>query len=282
MKAIVKKSNALVNASYRLTTVEQRLVLLAIVQSKGKAIEGLEFEIRAEDYAKQYGVSTNTAYEALKEATAELFDRSFSYQTITKSGQMGEVKSRWIADRTYINGEGVVKITFAPKVLPLVAELEKAFTYYELEQISELKSQYAIRIYEMLMSWRTKGEMPTISITELRKRLDLGIKYNAVKDLKKYVIDLAIEQINENTDIIVTYEQHKRGRTVSGFTFTFKFKKNSPERDPNTVDFIEGQTDNEKNKRKSITKAQAEKMARVGESYKELYRRLSQNYIIKG
>lgn len=280
-KCIVKKSNALINASHRLSATEQRLILLAIVQAKGKATKQTELEIRAEDYAKQYGVTPNTAYEALKEASNELFDRSFSYEYIDDKGNLNEVKSRWVQSRTYVSGEGVVKIAFTDMVLPLISDLESKFTYYELEQISGLKSQYAIRLYEMLMSWRSKGEMPTISITELKKRLDLGDKYSAVKDFKKYVIDLAIEQINEHTDIIASYEQHKRGRAISGFTFSFKFKKTTSDRDPNTVDFLEGQTDNEKRKRKVITKAQAEKMANVGESYKDLYGRLSKDYIIK-
>ena len=153
---MVKKSNALVNASYRLSTVEKRLILMAIVQAKGKASEVNELEILAEDYAKQFNVELPTAYQALKDATDELFERSFSYDYINSQGNISEVKSRWIQERTYINGEGVVKLSFAQKVLPLIYELEKAFTYYELNQISNLKSQYAIRLYEMMMSWRTK------------------------------------------------------------------------------------------------------------------------------
>lgn len=280
-KDVVKKANALTNARTRLSSTEQRLILLAIVQAKGKATMQTELEIRAEDYAKQYGVATNTAYEALKDASNDLFDRSFSYEYIDDKGNLNEVKSRWVQSRTYVNGEGVVKIAFTDKVLPLISDLEREFTYYELERISRLTSQYSIRIYEMLIAWRTKGEMPTISLTELKKRLGIEGKYKAIKDFKKYVLDLAINEINEHTDLIAKYEQHKRGRTISGFTFSFKFKKEAQERDPNTVDFIEGVTDNEKRKRKTITKAQAEKMANVGESYQDLYRRLSKDYIIK-
>ena len=110
--------------------------------------------------------------------------------------------------------------------------------------------------------------MPTISLTDFKKRLGIEDKYTRMRDFKVRVLDLAIAQINEHTDIIASYEQHKKGRIVSGFTFSFKFKKTSAN---NKV--YEG--------RKVITRAQAEKEAFVGESWKDLYTRLSKDYVIQ-
>ena len=278
---VVKKANALVKASYRLSTSEQRLILLAIARAEGKAVEQTEVIVRAEDYAKQYEVSLSAAYKALKDASEGIFERSFSYTFVRENGEIGEVKSRWVSDRTYFEKSGEVSISFAPKVLPLISQLERAFTYFELKNISGLKSQYAIRLYEILMSWRSRGEMPTISLSDLRERLGAGEKHKKLANFKCRILDLAVEQINDTTDIEVSYEQHKRGRTVSGFTFSFKLKKNSEERDPRTIDIFDGVSDGEKRKRKIITKSQAEKMAKVGESYQDLYRRLSKEFLIK-
>ncbi|RSR85826.1 RepB family plasmid replication initiator protein, partial [Acinetobacter baumannii] len=63
---------------------------------------------------------------------------------------------------------------------------------------------------------------------------------------KKRVLEPSIKQINEHTDIIVTYEQHKKGRIISGFSFKFKQKKQpkvEAKRDPNTPDFFIKMTD---------------------------------------
>jgi plasmid replication initiation protein len=68
-------------------------------------------------------------------------------------------------------------------------------------------------------------------------------------DFKKFVLDLAVKQINEYTDITVKYEQHKKGRTITGFTFTFKYKnkpkaeKQLEQRDKNTADMFTQYTD---------------------------------------
>ena len=46
-------------------------------------------------------------------------------------------------------------------------------------------------------------------------------------DFKKYVLDIALKQVNEHTDITVKVEQHKTGRTITGFSFSFKQKKSA-------------------------------------------------------
>ena len=81
-------------------------------------------------------------------------------------------------------------------------------------------------IRDSLIAWRSSGKTPVISLTEFRQKLGvLPDEYPRMFDLKKRVLDLAVDQISQNTDIQVTYEQHKTGRNVTGFSFTFKAKK---------------------------------------------------------
>lgn len=225
---IVVKDNALINASYNLDLTEQRLILLAIVEARqsGKGINANDpLVVHADNYANQFNVHKNTAYATLKSACHALFLRQFSYQQ-GSADNIEYVKSRWVSEIRYIENEGIVKLIFAPAVVPLITRLEKHFTKYELEQISNLSSAYAIRLYELLVSWRSTGETPFYELNDFRKIL--GVKetdYPIISDLKKRVLDISIKQLNEHTDIIVQYEQHKKGRSISGFTFTFKQKK---------------------------------------------------------
>ena len=65
-----------------------------------------------------------------------------------------------------------------------------------------------------------------IFLTEFRQKLGvLPEEYPRMFDFKKYVLDSALKQINAHTDIQVTYEQHKTGRSITGLSFTFKAKK---------------------------------------------------------
>ena len=108
--------------------------------------------------------------------------------------------------------------------MPLITNLERHFTSYQLEQVKDLTSIYAIRLYELLISWKQKKKVE-LSLVDLR--LKLGIEpneYKAMNNFKAKVLDLAVSQINEHTDITVKYEQVKQGRTITGFKFSFKQK----------------------------------------------------------
>ncbi|ESK35369.1 hypothetical protein P256_02608 [Acinetobacter nectaris CIP 110549] len=253
-KELVVKDNALINASYNLDLVEQRLILLAIVEAResGKGINANDpLAIHAESYMNQFSVHRNASYKALKIACDNLFARQFSYQELNERGNIENIKSRWVSEIRYIENEAIVKIIFAPAIIPLITRLEKHFTSYELKQVSHLKSPYAVRLYEILIAWRSTGKTPIINIADFRQRIGvLNTEYKLVADFKKRVLEPAIKQVSEYTDIKATYQQHKTGRTISGFSFKFKQKPQleieksvNPKRDPNTPDFFIEMTD---------------------------------------
>ena len=226
---LIVKDNALINASYNLDLVEQRLILLAIVEAResGKGINANDpLTVHAESYINQFGVHRNTAYQALKDACNDLFARQFSYQTMSEKGNVVNHKSRWVSEVAYIDNEAIVQLIFSPAIVPLITRLEEQFTKYEIQQISNLSSAYAVRLYEILIAWRSSGSTPIIPLTDFRKKIGvLDSEYKRMYDFKKYVLDIAIKQINEHTDITVKVEQHKTGRSITGFSFNFKQKK---------------------------------------------------------
>ena len=249
---LVVKDNALINASYNLELTEQRLIMLAIINARetGQGITAdSKLEIHASDYAKHFNVSTDAAYKALKDAVNNLFNRQFSYTAeYKKTGKTGVVRSRWVSRIFYVDSLAILEITFAPDVVPLVTRLEEHFTSYQAKQVAHLTSKYAVRLYELLIAWREAGKVPPIEISEFRNRLGLlDDEYTAMHNFKKRVLEPSIQQINEHTDITVTYEQHKKGRTISGFSFRLKQKpqpkKVESKRDPNTPDFFIKMTD---------------------------------------
>ena len=251
MRDLVVKDNALINASYNLDLVEQRLILLAIVEAResGKGINANDpLEVHAESYINQFNVARQTAYQALKDVCKDLFARQFSYQEINKRGNVENVLSRWVSEIRYIDDEATVKLIFAPAIVPLITRLEVQFTKYELQQISNLSSAYAVRLYELLIAWRSTGQTPVIELTEFRNKIGiLDDEYTRMGNFKDRVLNLAIAQINEHTDITVKYEQHKKGRNISGFSFSFKQKKgvtaNANSKSSNTLDLFSKMTD---------------------------------------
>lgn len=285
---LVVKHNLLINASYNLEVTEQRLILLAIINARqtGNGITAdSKLEIHASDYASRFDVTNDGAYRALKNAVLNLFDRQFSFKEEDKNGKVGTVKSRWVSRIKYIDDSATLEITFSPDVVPLITRLEKHFTSYQIKQIAQLTGKYAIRLYELLIAWREVGKIPQIGLAEFRNKIGVeDDEYMRMSDFKIRVLEPSIKQINEHTDIRVTYEQHKSGRNITGLSFKFKQivkqqnEKSKNKRDPNTIDLFSKMTDAQRHLLASkLSKLHEMSEYSLGsESFEELAKRLAE------
>ena len=277
MKEIVVKDNALINASYNLDLVEQRLILLAIIEARetGKGINANDaLEVHASSYINHFNVEKHTAYTVLKNAADDLFERRFSYQFINGNGNTEHVKSRWVSEIRYVENEALIKLIFAPSVVPLITRLEQHFTSYELKQVSQLSSRYAIRLYELLIAWRSTGQTPIFELSKFRNQLGISDdEYKRMELFKRRVLDVAISQVNELTDITVSYDQHKKGRTITGFSFSFKQKKERQKSEPKPKIISDKQLDLFANKL-AYDDAFSSQFSEIGESYENFVERL--------
>jgi len=228
---LVVKSNQLVEASYRLTLAEQRIILFAIVTARrtGQGLMADDFvEIQAADYAAMFEVPVKQAYEQIKEAAQTLFNR---YVVVhghsARTGKPEVTKVRWLSAASYIDGEGVIKLRFAQDMVPHITRLEACFTRYQLEQVAGMSSAHAIRLYELLMQWGSTGQRE-LELAWLKRALQLENEYASIKNFKKRVIDVALAQINAHSDLSVRYTQRKTGRAVTHFLFHFAPKAAAP------------------------------------------------------
>ena len=124
----------------------------------------------------------------------------------------------------YIDTAGMIELQFTDDVIPLITRLSEQYTEYDLKQVSELQSEYAIRFYELMMQWKSVGKTNKITIDDLRKKL--GVKpeqYKQMCNFKTRVLDHAVKQINDYTDITVKYDQHKTaGKTITAISFNLR------------------------------------------------------------
>ena len=165
---LVVKDNALIQASYTLGLSEQRLMLLAILEARetGKGIDHTSLlRVHAHAYADQFGIDKNNAYEVMRDASKGLFDRYVTYHDKNpKNGNDRSFHCRWVDRIGYEKATGTVFLRFTVDVVPLITRLENNFTSYEIEQVANLDSGYAIRLYELLIQWRITGKPPVFEL----------------------------------------------------------------------------------------------------------------------
>lgn len=251
MADLVVKTNRLNTATQNLSLSEIRLMQLAIVDARetGKGLStDKPLTISASRYAEAFNVTRQTAYEAILKAEKTLFDRRFSF--LDTDNRM--VKSRWVQRVKYLDDEASIEVILTFDVVNEVTRIdgyEQFFTQYLLEQTATLKSAYSVRLYELLVQWKTARKTPVFDIEVFREQLGVNsTDYERVYDFKKNVLDVAVKEINEKTDIQTSYDQVKIARKIIGFKFVIKEKPKKTEnnqRDPNTSDMfmIDGLTD---------------------------------------
>lgn len=248
---LVVKSNRLNMAIQNLTLPELRIVQLAIVDARETG-NGLSTDtplrIDAMRYAEAFETTRQNAYVRMKEAEETLFNRRFTF--LDSEGKT--VKSRWIQRVRYLDDEGAIELAFTLDVVKGITRLDGAeefFTQYLLSQTSNLNSVYSVRLYELLIQWKTAGKTPVFELSLFRGQMGLKDgEYKAMNDFKKRVLDLAVNEINEKTDLTVSYTQEKKGRLIHGFKFTVKQKEKTKkevktDRDNNTLDMFYKMTD---------------------------------------
>jgi plasmid replication initiation protein len=217
---IVTKSNHLIEASYKLSLNEQRLVLSAISQLDGRKPipKENEFTITAAEFSKTFDIPIKQAYETLDDAASKLYERDI--KTYDRNAKTRD-RFRWVDHVRYWDGEAKVTLGFSRWITPYLTLLHQQFTSYELKQVSQLKTAYAIRFYELLIQFIKTGER-YITLNRLKESLELGDQYARFHDLKKRIIDPSILEINQKTNLTVEWDVVKKGRTITGLMFLFQ------------------------------------------------------------
>jgi plasmid replication initiation protein len=225
---LVVKSNNLVEASYRLSTQEQRILLLVASMIKPEDEDFQEYHIEVKNFMELIGVTGHSKYKETKEITKKLRERTIVIKNIQEDS---ETQVGWVSSFTYYNREGYVVIRLDPALKPYLLKLKERFTQYQLKNVIRLQSAYSIRIYELLKQFEKIKER-YFELPELRKILGLqSTDYPLYANFKQKILNKTQKEISEKTDLMFEFKEKKEARKVVGVYFFIKpnCKKQEPE-----------------------------------------------------
>lgn len=241
---MVVKTNHLNTVLQNLTLAEIRIIQLGIVDARETG-KGLNAEtplfISAQRYASAFDTTLENGYLRLKEASHQLLKRHFSFI----NPRSNVVMSNWLSQVEYLENQGGIEIVFTPAVVEGITRIDgvvEFFTKYLLSNTIKFKSVYSVRLYELVTQFRNKKNKKTdiFPIDIFRKQLGIEPKqYKGMSDFKKYVLDKAVAEINEHSDLTIDYVQIKDKKTIIGFYFNITIKESKKERSSNEQPTIE-------------------------------------------
>lgn len=216
---VVVKANSLIEASYKLTINEIRILALTVGVMDPNSNQQV-FDFTVSDFVREFPeIKLENAYKEIQVAIKKLYDRSVRTEDGNRVSDF-----RWVSSKTYYKREGRFRISLTNEVMPYLTQIKGQFTRYQLRNISAFNSVYSIRIYELCYQYKSRG-VREISLEDLKKWLQVEDKYSAYFDFKKRVIAPAILEINEKSDLHVDFEPIKRGRSVVALKFFLAHEK---------------------------------------------------------
>jgi plasmid replication initiation protein len=214
----IRQHNALTNARYDYTELQQDLLFFII--SKLKPDNKNSYSLNIMELSKLTGKKYNAAY--LHKATADMGSRVFEMLTEKSYEQI------WMFQRVkYHLGQGIMEIRLTEDILPYLFDLKNNFTSYGLAAALRLTSKYAKRLYPICSQWKDLGETKKHDLQDFKKMLGLlddkgNEKMKQLIDLRTNVLDVAVKQINEHTELHISYKLEKIGRSFKNIVFTVK------------------------------------------------------------
>ena len=226
----IVKANAPVEASYRLSVSEQRIILACIAQVRRDQplTDELMYTVTATQYAEFVGTGSNNAYQELEKAAIRLKRREvyLGDEPNGKGRKRKVMVTNWVQTIVYHADEGRVELRFNKDMVPYLSQLTVQFTRYALSDVARMTSSHAIRLYELMAQWQNQG-IWEISLSWLQECLGLKGQYPAFQDFKRRVIRPAVKQINTLSPLKAAWQPIKTGRKITALRFEFKCKATS-------------------------------------------------------
>jgi plasmid replication initiation protein len=213
-------ANDIIRGKQSMTLQTARLIRLLITQVVKEDKDLKTYTCRISDLANFLNVDSSNLYRDIRQICSCAMFSTVSIGT-------GNPKEpwemfHWISTAKY-DGNGTLTLRLSDEIKPYVLELEKWFTQYQLKNILEFNSYYAIRLYELLKckdgeSSNSKIELE-FEVDELRQYFDCEKKYQKISQFKEKVINTAVREINEKSDLWVNPTYKKTGRAITSVVF---------------------------------------------------------------
>lgn len=213
---LIIQHNNLIESRYRLSLQEKRLIifLMSKIRLNDKNLNVITTNIR--ELATIIEVGSSHLYRDMIRVTKNLVGRVLSIRDLDENSLL---QIPWIASSKYNYGKGTLTLKISEELVPYLLKIGGNFTAIRTSDLMKLKSIYSIRIFELLYQYKSIGQR-YFDLENLKASCGISEdQHRKISDLKKYVLDMAKREINEKTDIFISYELSKTARKFTGITF---------------------------------------------------------------
>lgn len=212
-KRVIRKSNDLIEAKYKLSLEEQKIIAYLASAIKWDDTDFQTVDISVVEFCKCIGIRKDQFYQAFVEISQNLVGKAL----IIVDKQTTTIVP-WLARTQYHDGKGYVSLTFSEELRPHLLQLKGFYTTYHADNIMRLRSVYTFRIYELLKQYEKIG-WREFNVEDLKDRLRVSDMYKNYYDFKKFTIERAQEEMKKKCDVYFEFTEIKLGRRIVAIHF---------------------------------------------------------------
>lgn len=233
-------ANKIIRGKQKMTIYEAKLIRVLISQIKKDDENFRMYETDIKTLAEILGTDRKNVRREIRNVCKNLMKQIVE---IENDGDWEIL--HWISYAKYDSKKGLIMLMLSQEISPYVLALKEKFTRYQTKNILTMQSFYAIRLYELLQMQigidKKKEMVYKFKVTELRVILQCESRFKQVGEFKRFVLDIAIKEISEETEYNCTYNCKKTGRTITDIIFLIEEKKQTQEQqqEPDIDDLID-------------------------------------------
>lgn len=223
----VYKNKKLNNANFGTYNLNDYQVFLQLVSKLGKLDQSgmyqqpqdleREHTLTAKEFSQAFGVDLNTSYGVLKRASNKLARTAITLE----KPELFEIWDIPVCEISkYNTKDGSMTVTFSNHIMPYLAQVRQKFVLYNLKEIANFGSLYSTRLYELIQEFKDTGYIIK-SVAQLREVFAVGKKFKLYADFKNRTFGHAIDEINSQYEMNLSFREIKEGRKVVSIRFEF-------------------------------------------------------------
>jgi len=223
---ILQKPSATIAVRVDLNAIQRKAYdafLYVVKENLRKDDKKRKFTILLDDLKEIFGETTSRDNAYYKKNVRELMTKVAEYNVLKKDKKVEGAfvlmsRVEFVED---INTKEIVCNFEVPEfVIDLIKDPKSPYANINLVVLKGLKSKYAVLLYELIKDYKNK-EIPEMTMEEFRGLFGIENKYKAIKDLRKYVLEPAVRELNKNEkfDFLVSYELRRIGKRYRKIKF---------------------------------------------------------------
>jgi plasmid replication initiation protein len=222
----LKKHVGLIHCENKLTLIQRKICNILLFNALDKINDQETHEISLQKLCSLVGYNSNDT-KLIKDSIKSLISTVMEWNLLEDSKFLNEDDYpedaiTWNASSLLAGASikgGLIRYSYSPQMKSVLSSLD-IYGRINLFVQAKFNSTYSLVLYENCVRFKTIHQTSWMPLDLFRSLMGVPVdKYPAFKEFKRNVLNVAVKEVNQKSDIYIEPQFRKAGRSVSAIQF---------------------------------------------------------------